>query len=114
MQQLECESNSITCMSCLYVHVYGNKVIYLSIYLSTWIIPSFNVTVYLLPFLISSFWVTIMVVAIVYNFFEHTAGSLHTSNRIKCLFIQSFIQIFIHMNSMTSIPHGHLTIRSVH
>ena len=34
MQQLECESNSITCMSCLYVHVYGNKVIYLSIYLS--------------------------------------------------------------------------------
>ena len=33
MQQLECESNSITCMSCLYVHVYGNKVIYLSIYL---------------------------------------------------------------------------------
>ena len=31
MQQLECESNSITCMSCLYVHVYGNKVIYLSI-----------------------------------------------------------------------------------
>ena len=35
MQQLECESNSITCMSCLYVHVYGNKVIYdyyLSIY----------------------------------------------------------------------------------
>ena len=34
MQQLECESNSITCMSCLYVHVYGNKVVYLSIYLS--------------------------------------------------------------------------------
>ena len=34
MQQLECESNSITCMSCSYVHVYGNKVIYLSIYLS--------------------------------------------------------------------------------
>ena len=28
MQQLECESNSITCMSCLYVHVYGNKVIF--------------------------------------------------------------------------------------
>ena len=35
MQQLECETNSITCMSCLYVHVYGNKVIYLSIY-SKW------------------------------------------------------------------------------
>ena len=34
MQQLECESNSITCMSCLYVHVYGNKVIYLSIYVA--------------------------------------------------------------------------------
>ena len=33
MQQLECETYSITCMSCLYVHVYGNKVIYLSIYL---------------------------------------------------------------------------------
>ena len=33
MQQLECESNSITCMSCSYVHVYGNTVIYLSIYL---------------------------------------------------------------------------------
>ena len=31
MQQLECESNSISCMSCSYVHVYGNKVIYLSI-----------------------------------------------------------------------------------
>ena len=30
MQQLECESNSITCMSCSYVHVYGNKVIYLN------------------------------------------------------------------------------------
>ena len=27
---LHCESNSITCMSCSYVHVYGNKVIYLS------------------------------------------------------------------------------------
>ena len=35
MQQLECVTYSITCMSCLYVHVFGHKVIYLSIYLSS-------------------------------------------------------------------------------
>ena len=47
MQQLGCESHSITCVSC-YVHVYGNKVIiiieikyYISIYLSIDIIGLF-------------------------------------------------------------------------
>ena len=33
MQQLGCESHSITCVSC-YVHVYGNKVI---IIISSWL-----------------------------------------------------------------------------
>ena len=36
MQQPECESNSITCMSCLYVHVYGNKVISIYLYICIW------------------------------------------------------------------------------